>query len=206
MDMTFINAAMIIRLPAHTRLSALALTAALGLAGCSATSARLASSRQDSVQPSRSAGAAVPAVVRCTGAMLRIQAGREGVNAQARGDIEFTDGGSRPCILRGLPRVAILQADRKPLPVRSIRDPNASLSPVLLRPGKLDAAGLVVYWANWCGRSPGPLSVRVTLQHGGVVTGPFNGPPDYNLVPPCLERGQPATISVIDAYGPGFAG
>src|SRR5260370_40568041 len=114
MDMTFINAAMIIRLPAHTRLSALALTAALGLAGCSATSARLASSRQDSVQPSRSAGAAVPAVVRCTGAMLRIQAGREGVNAQARGDIEFTDGGAPPRLLPGPPPGGIPPARPEP--------------------------------------------------------------------------------------------
>jgi hypothetical protein len=193
--MTFMNAAMIGRLPGHTRLSALALTAALGLAGCSVTSARLASPGQDSVKPSRPVGGAVPAVARCTSAMLRIQAGREGVNV-----------GSRPCILRGPPLVAILQSDGKPLPVRSMLGPNAALSPVLLRPGKLDAAGLVVYWANWCGRSPGPLSVRVTLQDGGVVTGSFNGPPDYNLVPPCLKRGQPSTISVIDAYGPGFAG
>jgi hypothetical protein len=53
---------------------------------------------------------------------------------------------------------------------------------------------------------PGPLSVRVTLPAGGEVTGPFNGPPDYNFVPDCLSPGHASTVEVIDAYGPGLAG
>jgi hypothetical protein len=139
--------------------------------------------------------------------MLQIRAGREGEEGGAHGDIEFTNVGSRPCVLRGVPRAAIVQADGKPLPVRLVRAPNLSLSPVVLAPGALDAADLVVFWANWCGRPPGPLSVRITLPAGGgVITGPFNGPPDYNFVPQCPGPGQPSTISVIDAYGPGLAG
>lgn len=63
-----------------------------------------------------------------------------------------------------------------------------------------------MYWANWCGRPPGPVWIRVTLPTGGVVTGPFNGPPDYNFVPPCVQHGQPSTVAVINAYGPGLAG
>jgi hypothetical protein len=139
--------------------------------------------------------------------MLRIRAGREGDNGGAHGDIEFTNAGSRPCVLRGLPRVAIIAADGKPLPVRLVRAPNLSLSPAVLAPGTLNAADLVVFWANWCGRPPGPLSVRVTLPAGGgVVTGPFNGPPDDNAVPQCPSPGHPSTISVVEAYGPGLAG
>jgi hypothetical protein len=112
-----------------------------------------------------------------------------------------------PCVLGGLPQAAIVQADGTPLPVGLVRAPNRSLRPAVLAPGTLNAADLVVFWANWCGRPPGPLSVRITLPAaGGVVTGPFNGPPDYNLVPECFSRGQPSTISVIDAYGPGLAG
>ncbi len=138
--------------------------------------------------------------------MLRIRAGREGDEGSAHGDIEFTNVGSRPCVLGGLPQAAIVQADGKPLPVRLVRAPNLSLSLAVLAPGTLNAADLVVFWANWCGRPPGPLSVRITLPAaGGVVTGPFNGPPDYNFVPECFSRGQPSTISVIDAYGPGLA-
>jgi len=139
--------------------------------------------------------------------MLRIRAGREGENGGAHGDIEFTNAGSRPCVLRGLPQAAIVQAGGKPLPVRLVRAPNRSLSPVVLAPGALDAADLVVFWANWCGRPPGPLSVRITMPAGGgVVTGPFNGPPDYSFVPQCPGPGQPSTISVTGAYQPGLAG
>jgi Protein of unknown function (DUF4232) len=133
--------------------------------------------------------------------VLRIRAGRQGENEGADGDIEFTNVGSRSCVLRGLPRLTIVRADGESLPVRLARAASLSLSPVVLPAGKRDAADLVVYWANWCGRPPGPLSVRVTLPAGGVVTGPFNGPPDYNFVPDCIQRGQPSTISVIDAYG-----
>ncbi len=87
-----------------------------------------------------------------------------------------------------------------------MRASDLSLSPVVLPAGIPDAADLVVFWANWCGRPPGPLSVRITLSAGGVVTGPFNGPPDYNLVPSCPRPGHPSTISVIDAYQPALAG
>jgi len=139
--------------------------------------------------------------------MLRIRAGREGENGGAHGDIEFTNTGSRPCVLRGLPQVAIVQAGGAPLPIRLVRAPNLTLSPVVLAAGAPDAADLVVFWANWCARPPGPLSARITLPaRGGVVTGPFDGPPDYNLVPKCISPGSPSTISVIDAYGPGLQG
>jgi Protein of unknown function (DUF4232) len=139
--------------------------------------------------------------------MLRISAGREGEAGGAHGDVEFTNAGARPCVLRGVPQVAITLAGGKPLPVRQMRAPNLSPSPVVLPPGALDAADLVVFWANWCGRPPGPLSVHVTLPAGGgVVTGPFNGPPDHDYVPHCTSPGRPSTISVIDAYGPGLAG
>jgi uncharacterized protein DUF4232 len=192
-------------LPGVPRLAWLALCAALPLAGCAA-SAGPASPGQHSAGPSRLASPAVSAAVSCTSAVLRIRAGRQGENTGAHGDVEFTDVGSRPCVLRGLPRVTIVRADGKVLAVRLARAPNLALSPVVLPSGRRDAADLVVYWANWCGRPPGPLSVRVMLPAGGVVTGPFNGPPDYNFVPDCLQHGQPSTISVIDAYGPGLAG
>ncbi len=188
------------------RLASLACCAALLLAGCAA-SARPASPAQHSGGPSRPASPAVSAAVSCASTVLRIRAGREGEEEGAHGDIEFTNVGSRPCVLRGLPQAAIVRAGGKPLPVRLVRAPNLSLSPAVLAPGTLNAADLVVFWANWCGRPPGPLSVRITLPAGGgVVTGPFDGPPDYNFVPECFSRGQPSTIAVIDAYGTGLAG
>jgi Protein of unknown function (DUF4232) len=138
--------------------------------------------------------------------VLQIRAGRQGEMEGAHGDIEFTNVGSGPCVLRGVPQVAIVQADGTSLPVQQELAPDLSLSPVVLPSGQLNAADLVVFWANWCGPPPGPLSVRVTLATGGVVTGPFNGPPGYNFVPDCVGSGQPSTVSVTDAYAPGLAG
>ncbi len=54
--------------------------------------------------------------------MLRIRAGREGENEGAHvGDIEFTNVGSRPCVLRGLPWVTIVRVDGRSLSVRLVR-------------------------------------------------------------------------------------
>lgn len=178
--------------------------AALVLAGCAAP-ARPGSAGQPSAGPARPSAAA--AAVTCTSATLRIRAGRQGEDQGARGDVEFTNAGSGPCVLRGLPRVTIVGAGGKPLPVRLVRAGDLSLSPVVLAAGRPDAADLVVFWANWCRRPPGPLSVRITLAAGGgVVSGPFNGPPDYNLVPACPSPGHPSTVSVIHAYQPASAG
>ncbi len=144
-------------------------------------------------------------MARCESAALRIRAGRQGESLAAHGDIEFTNVGSRPCVLRGLPAVTIIGAAGTPLPVRSRPATVPRLKTVVLPPGKLDAADLVVIWANWCGHRPGPLTVKVTLPAGGVVTGPFDGPPDYDYVPRCVNPGQPSTLSVLDAYLPGTA-
>jgi hypothetical protein len=133
--------------------------------------------------------------------MLQIKAGRQGEAQGAHGDIEFTNIGSRPCTLRGLPRVSIVQANGQVLPV-SQAPGSLALSPVTLQPGKPNAADLVIYWANWCGHRPGQLLVRVKLPSGSEVTGSFNGPPDYNFVPNCLNSRSPSTIRVIDAYAP----
>jgi uncharacterized protein DUF4232 len=164
---------------------------ALALAGCTASAA------PDSPK------ADPPALAACTGHVLRINAGREGESAGAHGDVEFTNTGASACVLRGVPRVTIIRTDGRTLHVTERpQQPGPSLRQVTLAPGRRDAAELVIYWFNWCGRPPGPLSVRVRLPGGGVVTGPFDGPPDYDYVPICLSRGQPSTISVLQAYEP----
>ncbi len=142
------------------------------------------------------------AAAACTAAALRITAGREGENGGAHGDIEFTNTGGRPCVLRGMPAVSILRASGAPLPVRQVPADGVTIRPVTLPPGGRGAADLVVFWANWCGQRPGPLLVRIAMPGGGQVTGPFNGPPGYDYVPRCLSPGQPSEISVISAYRP----
>jgi hypothetical protein len=143
----------------------------------------------------------------CTAAMLRIRAGREGDGPGAHGDIEFTDVARARCVLRGVPKVGIATSAGKSLPVALTRATQISEQQVVLVPGRADAADLVVFWSNWCGRPPGPLTVRVTLPaDGGTVVGAFDGPPDYDFVPPCLEAHQRSTVSVIGAYETGTVG
>jgi Protein of unknown function (DUF4232) len=155
--------------------------------------------------PARPAGSqTVPAATACAAAALRILAGREGEQGTAAGFIEFTNAGARPCMLRGMPAVSILRASGTPLPVRQVPGPTGgvTIGPATLPARGRGAAELVVSWANWCGPRPGPLLVRIAIPGVGLVTGPFDGPPDYDYVPPCLAPGQPSEISVISAYQP----
>ncbi|HEX4091061.1 MAG TPA: DUF4232 domain-containing protein [Trebonia sp.] len=80
----------------------------------------------------------------CASPVLRIRAGREGESQGAHGDIEFTNVGSRPCELRGLPRVAIIAANGKSLPLQLVRASNRSLSPVVLPAGRPDPSTISV--------------------------------------------------------------
>jgi hypothetical protein len=141
-----------------------------------------------------------PAAPACTPPALRIRAGREGDGPGAHGDIEFTNLGHHACALRGLPTVTIATAAGKPLQVSPVREAGVTVLPVVLTPGRADAADLVVSWSNWCEGRPGPLMVRVMLAGGRVVTGPFDGPPDYNFVPRCLDPQQESMIWVVAAY------
>jgi len=81
--------------------------------------------------------------------MLRIRGGRQGDGPGSPGDIELTNVGSRACILRGLPWVAMVAADGKSLPVRLVSISNVVLGTTVLLPGQLNATELSVFWANW---------------------------------------------------------
>jgi hypothetical protein len=175
---------------------------ALALAACTAPGAP-ASPVRSSAGTGQPATAATAGLARCASAALRISAGRQGENLGAHGDIEFTNTGFRPCRLLGLPTVTIVRAGGTSLPVQLVRAAGVQLRPLVLPPGRPGAADLVVFWANWCGPGPGPLRVRVMLPAGGTVTGPFDGPPDYDYVPRCVNPRLPSTISVLDAYEPG---
>lgn len=145
---------------------------------------------------------AAPLPCRATG--LTASGGRQGDGPGAQGDIEFTNTGRRPCLLRGVPQIAVVRAaGMTPLPVRA-RPPLYPLGPqAVLPPGQPGAGWLVVFWTNWCGPSPGPLRLQISLpDHGGTLDSPFDGPPDYDFVPACLSRGAPSTIAVTAAWSP----
>lgn len=197
--------------PVHARKRRLAKVAALVgvvlLSGCASAAgpATPGSSPSRSPAPAASLSAASLAQL-CTAGALHARGGRQGENMGAHGDIWFTNTGSRPCILRGVPRVTVVSADGAPLPVHRARSPMPFTRAVVLAPGKPRAAWLEVYWSNWCGPPPGPLHLRISLANGrGTLTSTFDGPPDGHYVPRCLAHGQPSTLAIIDAYIPGSA-
>jgi hypothetical protein len=197
--------------PVHAPKARLATIAALVgivvLSGCAGAAgpAGPGSAPPASPAPAASLSAASPAQL-CTASALHAQGGRQGENMGAHGDIWFTNIGPRPCILRGIPRIAMLRADGSPLAVHREGSPQPFSHTVVLAPGKPRAAWLEVYWGNWCGPPPGPLRLQISLANGrGTLTSTFDGPPDGHYVPVCLARNRPSTLAVIDAYIPGSA-
>jgi hypothetical protein len=128
--------------------------------------------------------------------------GREtdGSHGYASVVVQFANSSQSACTLRGTPKVAILRADGTRLPVRYKVDRNAISQPVRLPSGAKWSASMTLVWSNWCRRKPGPLSVKVRLPHGGVVTGSLDGPPGFDFVPGCLNRQQPSELVLLEAY------
>jgi len=103
----------------------------------------------------------------------------------------------KPCSLSGIPTV-VLTAIGIALPIER-RPPSQASQPSLVVAARSSSwVNLTVYWSNWCRPDPGPLRVSVTLAgNEGTLSAPFDGPPDYNYVPPCLALGQPSTVVVL---------
>jgi hypothetical protein len=182
------------------------LIAVLSMTGCGAAPR---TTTAPAASPARSAPGDVPggSPRSCTAANLAGRGGREGENIGAHGDIQVTNTGHSACTLDGVPRLKIVGANGRPLRVRQVRPVTPVTAPVTLSPGKPGAALLTVYWSNWCGRPLGGLRLRVTLPgSGGTLIVPFNGPPDYDFVPGCVNHRQASTISVISAYSAGVPG
>lgn len=151
--------------------------------------------------PRRSVLPAAP--VPCKATELNAQGGRQGGGfGEAAGLIEFTDTGAKPCMLQGVPILQLMNAAGQALAVPS--GSRLSTATVQLDPGGKDHAYLIVYWDNWCGSAPGPLTMRIALTNGGrAVLAPFDGPPYYNYVPLCTRPGQASTLQVVSGFHSG---
>ena len=144
--------------------------------------------------PHRDSTAARTLTPTCTAHSLRAQGGREGGGGLAHGDVEITNLAATPCILGAPHFLNFVSADRKTLNVQ-LRPAPTPLQPATIPSGK--AALLSLAWSNWCHPNPGPLTVSITEPGVGEISGPFDGPPNYNYVPPCLASNQPSTVQFV---------
>jgi hypothetical protein len=137
----------------------------------------------------------------CIAADLAVRGGRMGGGTgTAHVDLYFTNAGPAACTLAGAPvSTALLRADGSRLPIVTLpADPDATGgAPAVLLPGAPDAASVAFNWSNWCGATPGPLHIRMTLPGGGTVTGSLDGPPEYDYVPRCDQPAQPSGIELL---------
>ena len=152
------------------------------------------------VPPRAARGGSPPAAAEtaagCTIRKLRLAGGWEGASETAIGLIEFINPGSRPCTLRGYP--GWRRSHGRRLRVRDIRPRNLVLQAVVLAPGNADAAQLMVAWPDWCGRRMRRLSARITIPGTGTVTMPFNGQPNWDHTPQCVQPGRPSQLEAIE--------
>ena len=84
------------------------------------------------------------------------------------------------------------------LGINYLPPPDTAITQATVEPGSVAHIDLILYWSNWCKADPGPLTASITLPHaGGMMTVPFNGPPDYNYIPRCDDTAQPSAVQVL---------
>jgi hypothetical protein len=134
----------------------------------------------------------------CTAAQLSASGGRQGGGFRtAHGDIDLRSVAPPECDLAPPTAITLVNAHGKALDVRYLLDSasGSALAASSLGPG--DVTDLAVGWSNWCASDPGPLHIRITWSNGGTTSSPFNGPPDYDYVPGCVNSKQPSTLQFI---------
>lgn len=174
----------------------LAAGAAVASCGNGTTPVRVVQPRESTV--STSPAAAMP----CQPAVLRLKGGRQGGGFQtAHADLEITNAGSSPIFL-GAPRgIRVLDARRHRLPIQTTSPTDATSTTGIQLPDH-GIVMLVLSWENWCGERHGSLRIQVQFGDHGTVDGSFNGPPDYDYWPGCINRHQESTLQVLGGYSP----
>jgi len=122
----------------------------------------------------------------------------QGATGSLAGRILFTNRGSAPLTLQGVPQVAIQDVAGATLEVQAEPMPGSgAVLPVTLLPG--GRAEVPFVWRNYCGpKLAGPLSLRVTLPGGQQVIAPVLDPTGAPLgdTPRCDEANAPSSLAV----------
>jgi hypothetical protein len=168
----------------------------LGLSACSAAATQPSASRSSrTTLPPTTLSA-------CATSGLAIFGGRQsgGFVGNAQGTVVVTNTSSSACKLEASPTIGLVGTEGI-LPVQQV--PGVSLSPVTLAPGA--SASFTIDWANWCQSDPGTTQISLGFPDGSSVRGPFDGPPNSNFVPGCLNATQASTVSLVRGYQRGVS-
>jgi len=137
----------------------------------------------------------------CAPSQVTVHGGRQGGGfvGVALGTAVLTNTGTGTCVLSGMPSVSLVTSAGTALAIMSVPPVSLASTAVLLKPAR--AAEFDFDWTNWCGAPPGPLDIKITLAgNTSSISGPFNGPPSYDLVPICRNSSEPSTLMLSATF------
>jgi hypothetical protein len=147
---------------------------------------------------------AAPPKGACTSAELYASGYWLGATGSLLGPIYLANLGPRTCALQGYPQVQLKDQKGRKLDVRledagahmtlpAIRHPSA----VTLPPQQRQGTQVTVQWSNWCGHSPGKLTVWLTFSGvGHLLVHPLSSVLTFLGAARCDDRRRPSTVLV----------
>ena len=138
------------------------------------------------------------AVGHCTAGDLEITADGEGATGTIAGGVSVANVSGHPCILRGYPGLALLDVNGAVLVSATGRFSSdfASDDTITLEPrtsGAEPQATAQFSWQNWCGQTPGGVTLAVRLPDDDEA---MNVHLAFTATPRCDASDQPSTLTV----------
>jgi hypothetical protein len=153
-----------------------------------------------SAVPGAGSTAVASTIPLCLSSQLNVMGGRQGENTTAAGLLEFVNISARPCRLSGVPRLQLVKPSGLALTPITYGPPSEAMTSAVLTP--TSEAELMTNWSNWCRQvRPSSLNIKITLPGGaGSLVAPFDGPPNYNMVPQCINKNSVSKFMIVGGY------
>ena len=135
----------------------------------------------------------------CSSSQLNVIGGRQGEATTAAGLLVIVNISAKPCRLSGAPRLQLVKPSGLALTPIKYGPPSETITSAVLSPTSY--AELITNWSNWCQIQPSSLNIKITLPAGkGSLVAPFDGPPNYNFVPLCINKSSVSQFVIVGGY------
>ena len=135
----------------------------------------------------------------CSSSQLNVIGGRQGEATTAAGLLVIVNISAKPCRLSGAPRLQLVKPSGLALTPIKYGPPSETITSAVLSPTSY--AELITNWSNWCQNQPSSLNIKITLPDGkGSLVAPFDGPPNYNFVPLCINKSSGSQFVIVGGY------